>query len=80
MGIAEITDAEIRERLMQDDAEFRKSAAEHQTYDQQLAEMDAKHFLTEDETLELKTLKKKKLALKDQLYAAVQKYRKQLEG
>ncbi|MDR1727741.1 MAG: DUF465 domain-containing protein [Acidobacteriota bacterium] len=75
-----MTDSEIRERLMQDDAEFRKVAAEHQTYDQQLTTLDSKHFLTEEETLELKTLKKKKLALKDQLYAMVQKYRKQLEG
>ena len=75
-----IADSDIRERLMQEDAEFQKVAAEHQTYDQRLAEMDAKHFLSDDEKVEMKTLKKKKLALKDQMYAMVQKYRRQMES
>ena len=75
-----IADSEIRERLMQEDTEFQKTAAEHQTYDQRLTEMDAKHFLSDEETLEIKMLKKRKLALKDQMYAMVQKYRKQMES
>ena len=74
-----ISDAEIRERLMQEDAEFRKLAAEHQTYDQQLTELESRHFQSEEEKLTEKNLKKKKLALKDQMYAMVQKYRKQAE-
>ena len=75
-----IADSEIRERLMQEDMEFQKTAAEHQTYDQRLTEMDAKHFLSDDEKVEMKTLKKKKLALKDQMYAMVQKCRRQMES
>jgi len=74
-----ISDAEFRERLMQEDAEFRKLAAEHQAYDQQLTELEGRHFQSEEERLTEKNLKKKKLALKDQMYAIMQKYRKQTE-
>ena len=74
-----ISDAEFRERLMQEDAEFRKLAAEHQACDQQLTELESRHFQNEEEQLTKKNLKKKKLALKDQMYAIMQKYRKQAE-
>ena len=73
-----VSDAEFRERLMQEDAEFRKLAAEHQTCDQQLTELENKHFQSEEEQLTEKNLKKKKLALKDQMYAIMQKYRKEV--
>jgi uncharacterized protein YdcH (DUF465 family) len=71
-----ISDAEFRERLIQEDAEFRKLAAEHQSCDQQLADLEGKHFKSEEEKLNEKKLKKKKLALKDQMYAIMQNYRK----
>jgi len=71
-----ISDAEFRERLMQEDAEFQKLAAEHQACDQQLTELESRHFQSEEEQLAKKNLKKKKLALKDQMYAIMQKYRK----
>jgi uncharacterized protein YdcH (DUF465 family) len=75
-----ISDAEFRERLIQEDAEFRKLAAEHQACDQQLTELESRHFQSEEEKLTEKKLKKKKLALKDQMYAIMQKYRKQAES
>ena len=71
-----ISDAEFRERLIQEDAEFRKLAAEHQACDQQLADLEGKHFQSEEEKITEKKLKKKKLALKDQMYAIMQNYRK----
>ena len=70
-----ISDAEFRERLIKEDAEFRKLAAEHQACDQQLTELESRHFHSEEEQLAKKNLKKKKLALKDQMYAIMQKYR-----
>jgi len=70
-----ISDAEFRERLIQEDAEFRKLAAEHQACDQQLTELESKQYQSEEEKLSQKNLKKKKLALKDQMYAIMQKYR-----
>ncbi|MDR0311590.1 MAG: DUF465 domain-containing protein [Acidobacteriota bacterium] len=71
-----ISDAEFRERLMQEDAEFRKLATEHHDCDQQLNELKNRHFQTEEDQLAEKKLKKKKLALKDQMYAIMQKYSK----
>ena len=70
-----ISDAEFRERLIRENAEFRKLAAEHQACDQQLTELENKHYQSEEEKLAQKNLKKKKLALKDQMYAIMQKYR-----
>jgi len=71
-----ISDTELRERLMLENAEFRKLAAEHQACDQQLTELESKHYQSEEDKLTQKNLKKKKLALKDQMYAMMQEYRK----
>ena len=76
----QICDAELREQLLKDNLEFRKLAAEHQQYDHQLEDLSSKHFLTEEEELQEKTLKKKKLMLKDQMYFMVQQARKQMES
>jgi len=69
----------LREQLLQENAEYRKLAAEHQMYEDQLEDLSSKHFLSEEEKLQEKTLKKKKLILKDQMYFMVQIYRKKLE-
>jgi uncharacterized protein len=68
---------ELRDRLLKDDAEFRRLAAEHQSCADQLQGLMNKHFLSDEEELQEKTLKKKKLLLKDQMYSIVQKARKQ---
>jgi uncharacterized protein len=73
-------ETELREQLLRENAEFRRLAAEHQSYDHQLEDLSSKHFLNEDEQLQEKTLKKKKLLLKDQMYSIVQKARKELEA
>jgi uncharacterized protein len=75
-----IRDAELREQLLRDNAEYRRLAAEHQHYDDKLEDLSNKHFLSEEEQLQEKTLKKKKLMLKDQMYSMVQKIRKELEA
>ena len=75
-----IPEAELREQLLKENAEYRRLAAEHQSYDDQLEDLTNKHFLSEEEQLREKTLKKKKLMLKDQMYSIVQKIRKQMEA
>ncbi len=75
-----IPEAELRNQLLKENAEFRRLAAEHQSYDDQLEGLSNKHFLSEEEQLQEKTLKKKKLMLKDQMYSMVQKIRKQMES
>jgi len=74
-----MSEAELRDQLLKDNVEYRRLAAEHQSYDHLLENLSNKHFLSEEEQLQEKTLKKKKLMLKDQMYSMVQKYRKQIE-
>ena len=75
-----IPEAELRNQLLKENAEYRRLAAEHQSYNDQLEDLTNKHFLSEEEKLQEKTLKKKKLMLKDQMYSMVQKFRKQMEA
>ncbi len=75
-----IREAELQEQLLKENAEYRKLAAEHQSYDDQLDDLSNKHFLSEEEQIQEKTLKKKKLVLKDQMYQMVQRIRKQMQA
>jgi hypothetical protein len=75
-----IPEAELRDQLLRENAEYRRLAAEHQSYDDQLEGLSSKHFLSEEEKLQEKMLKKKKLLLKDQMYSMVQKIRRQMES
>ncbi len=72
------SEAELRDQLLKENAEYRRLAAEHQSCDDQLEDLTNKHFLSEEEQVQEKTLKKKKLMLKDQMYSMVQKVRKQM--
>lgn len=74
-----IPETELRERLLRENAEYRRLAEEHQSYSEQLDCLTSKHFLSEEEQLREKLLKKKKLLLKDQMYAMVQRARRELE-
>lgn len=73
-------EAELREQLMRANEQFRKLAAEHKMYAEQLEKLTSRAFLTEDEQLQETNLKKKKLMLKDQMYSMVQKYRRELDS
>ena len=75
-----IPEAELRDQLLKENPEYRRLAVEHQSCDDQLESLTSKHFLNEEEELQEKTLKKKKLMLKDQMYSLMQKARKQMES
>jgi uncharacterized protein len=75
-----IPETELQNQLLKENDEYRKLAEEHQSYDNQLEDLSSKHFLSEDEQLQEKMLKKKKLLLKDQMYSIVQKYRRKMES
>ena len=79
MGV-QIAETELREKLMATNEEFRRLAAEHKSYSEQLERLTGRAYLTEQERIEEITLKKKKLMLKDQMYSMVQKYRKEIEA
>jgi uncharacterized protein len=75
-----IRETELREQLLKENAEYKKLAAEHQSYDDQLEDLSNKHFLSEEEQIREKLLKKKKLMLKDQMFSMLQKILKQTQA
>ncbi|HEU5163442.1 MAG TPA: YdcH family protein [Thermoanaerobaculia bacterium] len=60
---------EVLKTLLDEDPEFRTWNEEHHKYESRLAVLAAKSSLSPDEELEEKTLKKRKLHLKDQMAA-----------
>jgi len=72
MGIKE---EELIERLMKEDEEFLKTKQSHAQLAKQLEELENKPYLTPQDEMEIKILKKKKLAAKDQMEKILMKYR-----
>ena len=59
----------LKEELMASNPEFRELAREHGRYEERLSELSALTYPSDEEQVEEVTLKKKKLALKDQMYS-----------
>jgi len=73
----DITTADkLKEELMNRDPEFRELAREHTRYEERLKELTALAYPSDEEQLEEVTLKKKKLALKDQMYSLIMQHEK----
>lgn len=68
-------EAALRESLMATNPHYRELAEEHHRYDERLNQLAAIHFPSEEEQLEEITLKKKKLALKDQMEEIAAKHK-----
>ena len=66
----------LKEELINRDPEFRELAREHTRYEQRLSELSALTYPSDEEQLEEVTLKKKKLALKDQMYSIMMQHQK----
>ena len=66
----------LKEELINRDPEFRELAREHTRYEQRLSELSSLAYPSDEEQLEEITLKKKKLALKDQMYSMMLQYQK----
>jgi len=73
----EITNTDnLREQLIAIDPEFRELAREHGRYEQRLSELSSLQYPSDEEQLEEITLKKKKLAVKDQMHAIMLRHQK----
>ncbi len=59
----------VKDELMTSNSEFRELAREHGRYEERLSELSALAYPSDEEQLEEVTLKKKKLAIKDQMYS-----------
>jgi len=65
---------DIQRILSTEDDEFRRWLEEHHTCESRLSELAAKPQVTVEEEVEEKTLKKRKLLLKDQMAARIRSY------
>jgi len=70
-----IKEEELIERLMRENGEFLKAKQTHSQLAKQLEELERKPFLTPQDEVEIKIIKKKKLSLKDQMEKILIQYR-----
>ena len=68
-------EGELIERLMRENVEFLKVKQAHSELAKQLEELEKKPFVTPQDEVEIKIIKKKKLALKDQMEKILIQYR-----
>jgi uncharacterized protein YdcH (DUF465 family) len=66
---------EVKNVLLQSDENYRQLATRHHELDTRLHELSEKHYLSTTEQFEEVTLKKRKLALKDQMEEIARQYR-----
>ena len=66
--------ADIQQILSSEDPEFQQWIEEHHRCEHRLSELTAKNEISTDEELEEKTLKKRKLRLKDQMAERIRSY------
>lgn len=69
-------DEEIVELLKRENEEFRRLYQDHRDLDNQITELSRKHYLTPEEEVEEKRIKKEKLLLKDRIAEMVRQYKK----
>ena len=58
---------DVKNLLLREHDEYRQLAERHHRLDDRLHELTEKHYLSDSEQVEESTLKKRKLALKDQM-------------
>jgi uncharacterized protein YdcH (DUF465 family) len=64
----------VRDELLKINQEFRELVSQHQTYEKRLTELAGLTYPNDDEQIEETTLKKKKLLIKDEIYAMMDRY------
>jgi uncharacterized protein YdcH (DUF465 family) len=65
---------EVKNLLLREDEHYRELAERHHQLDDRLHELTDRYYLSDSEQLEEVTLKKRKLALKDQMEAIYRDY------
>jgi uncharacterized protein YdcH (DUF465 family) len=66
----------VRDELMKVNPEFRDLVQQHQNYEKRLNELSSLHYPSDEEQIEESLLKKKKLAVKDEIYQMILEYSK----
>jgi uncharacterized protein YdcH (DUF465 family) len=65
---------EVKNLLLKENEQYRHLAERHHQLDDRLHELTDKHYLTANEQFEEITIKKRKLALKDQMEQMAREY------
>ncbi len=69
-------DTEIIEKLMSVNEDFRKLKEEHAKLEERLEELQGKKYITTEEEIEIKAIKRRKLELKDKMNEFIVKVKK----
>ena len=64
----------VKDELIKTNPTFRDLVHQHQNYEQRLRELSGLSYPSDDEQIEESTLKKKKLMVKDAIYAMMHDY------
>jgi uncharacterized protein YdcH (DUF465 family) len=64
----------VRDELLKTDPMFRELVHQHQSFEERLSELAHLTYPNDDEQFEETTLKKKKLLIKDEIYAIMHDY------
>ena len=64
----------VRDELLKQNPTFRELVQQHQTFEKPLGELSHLSYPNDDEQIEETTLKKKKLQIKDEIYAMMHNY------
>lgn len=71
----EAKESEIIDYLYRENEEYRKLKEEHKKLEETLAEMSKRRYLTVEEEMEKKRIKKEKLIKKDRMEEIIRKHR-----
>lgn len=64
----------VKDELMKENQEFRDLVQQHQNFERRLSELANLHYPSDEEQFEESQIKKKKLAVKDEIYAMILEY------
>jgi uncharacterized protein YdcH (DUF465 family) len=69
-----MTEEETKKHLYEHDPQFRRLKDKHQQFKDQLGRMDSHSFLTPEQEMEQRVIKKKKLQIKDQMHQIIKTF------
>jgi uncharacterized protein YdcH (DUF465 family) len=64
----------VKDELMKENQQFRDLVQQHQSFEKRLSELADLHYPSDEEQFEESLIKKKKLAVKDEIYAMILEY------
>ena len=65
---------EVKKILLKENQDFRELAQQHQSFEKRLSELAELNYPSDEEILEETALKRKKLAVKDEMYSMMNEY------